>query len=75
MARKHQPPFRATSQSLYQKWNSVYDKTFLKSKDYEDANAEQLGALIRKHMAEFMGDDLPKIMERVREEEWVWQQA
>lgn len=72
MARAHQPLFRLTSQSLYQKWNSVYDKSFLRPKDYEDANIEQLGKQILKHWSEFTGNDLPKILEAVRDEEWIW---
>lgn len=71
MARANQPLFRLTSQSLYQKWNSVYDRSFLRPKDFEDPNIEQLDKQIRKHWAEFTGNDLPKITEVVRGEAWI----
>lgn len=70
MARTHQPPLKAASKSLNQKWNSVYSKSFLKPRDYEDADSEQLEKEIRKHWAEFIGGDLPKIIDVVKEEKW-----
>lgn len=75
MARSHQPLFRLSGQSLYQKWNSIYDKTFLKARDYEDANSEQLEKQIRKQWSEFMSNDLPRIVEVVREEQWIWERT
>lgn len=75
MARAHQPLFRLSSQTLYPKWHSIYDKAFLKAKDYEDANREQLEKQIRKQWTEFMSNDLPRIVEVVRAEQWIWETA
>jgi DNA-directed RNA polymerase subunit F len=71
MARTHQPPLKAASKTLNQKWNSIYSKPFLKPKDYDDADDEQLEKKIQKHWAEFVGGDLPKIIDIVKEEKWV----
>jgi hypothetical protein len=61
-ARTHQPLFR-TSQSLRQKWNTIYDRSFFKPKDYEDADVEQLEKQLRKQWTEIMNNDLPTIIE------------
>jgi hypothetical protein len=71
IARTNQPPLKAASKSLNQKWNSIYSKSFLKAKDYEDADSEHLEKEIRKHWAEFIGSDLPKIMDVIKEEKWI----
>lgn len=70
MARTHQPPLKPASKTLNQQWNSIYRRSFLKPKDYEDADGEQLEKEIRKHWAEFVGGDLPKIMDVLNEEKW-----
>ena len=68
MVQTPQPLFRTASKSLNQKWNVIYGKVFLKPKDYEDASDGYLEKEIRKHWAEFIGSDLPKIMEVVKAE-------
>ncbi|MBV8859533.1 MAG: PD-(D/E)XK nuclease family protein [Acidobacteria bacterium] len=73
MARTHQSLFRKTAKSLNQKWNVIYGRTFLTPKDYEEETFEQLEKQIRKHWAEFMADDLPKIAGVVRDEGWIWE--
>lgn len=72
MAQTHPPLFKTASKTLNQKWNVIYGKSFLKPKDYEEENDEQLEKEIRKHWAEFMTNDLPKIIEVVKEEKWIW---
>jgi hypothetical protein len=72
MALAHQP-FKASSRSLNQKYNSIYTKTFLVAKDYEDANDEQLSRQIQKRWAEFKENDLPKIEAVVGGEGWIRQ--
>lgn len=72
MALAHQP-FKASSRSLNQKHNSIYTKSFLVAKDYEDADDEQLNRQIQKRWAEFKENDLPRIEEVVGAEGWIWQ--
>jgi hypothetical protein len=71
VARTHQPPLKPASRTLNQQWNSVYSRSFLKAKDYEDADDEQLEKDIRKRWVEFTNNDLPKIIEVVKEEKWI----
>jgi hypothetical protein len=70
MARTHQP-LRPASKTLNQQWNSIYSKSFLRAKDYEDTDDEQLEKDIRKRWVEFTNGDLPKIIEAVKEEKWI----
>lgn len=67
LAQTHQPLFRTPSKSLNQKWNVVYGKSFLVPKDYEDANIEELSTEIRKHWSEFTENDLPRIIDLVKQ--------
>lgn len=65
-------PFKTASRALSQKWNNLYGKPFLKPSDYDDADNEQLEKEIQKHWAEFLSNDLPKIMDAIKEETWIW---
>lgn len=73
MARSHQSLFKKTARALNQKWNVIYGRPFLGPKNYEEATFEELERQIRKHWAEFNADDLPKIMDVVNGERWVWE--
>jgi hypothetical protein len=75
MARNNPAAFKTASRTLNQKWNAIYGKTFLGPKDYLDTGDEQLEKMIRKRWAEFVNDDLPKITEAVRGQEWIGQVA
>lgn len=70
-ARTHQPPLKPASKTLNQQWNSIYSRSFLRTKDYEDTDDEQLEKDIRKRWVEFTNGDLPKIIEVVKVETWV----
>ncbi len=70
-AQAHQPPFRVAFKALNQKWNTIYDKAFLTSKDYENATDEQLAEEIRKHWNRFIESDLPAISETLKKERWI----
>lgn len=67
MAQANVPPFRTQSKSLNQKWNSIFRKKLLQGKDYDDANLEELKIKLEKVWNEFIGNDLPKIMNVVHE--------
>jgi len=69
MAKAHSSPFRLGSKSLGQKWNSIYARAFLTSKNYEDATDEQLADEISKHWCGFLAHDLPAILGAVRQQE------
>ena len=71
MAQSHQPPFRLASKSLYKKWNTIYDKSFLTPKNYEDTDDTDLANEIRIHWAKFVKNDLPLIMEVIEAQQWI----
>jgi hypothetical protein len=75
IAKAHPSLFRLPYKTLYPKWNSIYDKTFLTSRDFEDATDEQLGEEIAKHWKRFAENDLPAISAVLRKEDWLWQHA
>lgn len=54
---------RTQSKSLNQKWNSVYSRTYLLPRDYEEASDEHLREKINKTWREFIANDLPTIVE------------
>jgi hypothetical protein len=53
--------FKLASKNLGQKWLAVYQKEFLRKKDFEDATIDDLKILIDKHWAEFINTDLLEI--------------
>jgi hypothetical protein len=73
MALAHPPMFRSPRKALNQKWNTIYGKTFLTSKDYEDATDEQLAEQISTHWKRFVDSELPAISGVLAQEQWVWQ--
>jgi hypothetical protein len=77
MAKAHPSPspFRLASKSLGQKWNTIFDKTFLTPKDFENATDEQLVEEINKHWKRFVDTDLPAIFNDLRQQQWLWQHA
>ncbi len=54
-------PFRLASRNLGAKWLAVYQKEFLRKKDFEDAMIEDLKESIDRHWAEFIKTDLAEI--------------
>lgn len=61
-----QPPFRLSYSKLYNKWNMIYDRSFLTPKSYDDGNDDELIEEIRKQWAKFVENDLPLIADAVR---------
>ena len=74
MAIQKKPLFKP-AKSLYDKWNSIYQRSFLKPEDYEDASDDELEEKIRKHWTAFLENDLPKIRAALKAEDWIWQSA
>ncbi|MBS1793568.1 MAG: PD-(D/E)XK nuclease family protein [Acidobacteria bacterium] len=67
MALNNNPPFRSQSKTLKQKWNSVFRKNLLSSKDSEDSHFEDLQERVEKAWRDFASLDLPKIMSTVEQ--------
>jgi hypothetical protein len=73
MAQRDTSVFRAQSNSLRQKYNSIYRKKILKSKDYEDMEqGNDLEDKIKNSWNEFIEIDLPKITNSVRDNKELW---
>lgn len=68
MAQTHAPLFKTQSKSLNRQFNVIFGKSFLMPKDYEDTNIERISKEIRKHWSEFLSNDLPRILEAVRQQ-------
>ncbi len=73
MARNKPSPFSATSKSLNVKWNTIFVRSFLASKSYEDTGIDELATEIRKHWVKFVENDLPSIETALRAEQWIWE--
>ena len=53
--------FPYTSRALSKKWNCVYQKEFLKKKDFEEKDYDELEMIIKSKWNEFVNQDMPKI--------------
>ncbi|HRH41027.1 MAG TPA: PD-(D/E)XK nuclease family protein [Pyrinomonadaceae bacterium] len=73
MARNDIGIFRTQSKTLRQKYNSIYRKNFLRPKDFEEEQEENLEEKIKKIWNEFIQVDLPKILNAVRNNQALWQ--
>lgn len=67
-----QPPFEPRKKSG-KLWYQIYSRTVLQKASYEGAN-EEITQEITKHWERFVQSDLPKIVEAVRSEAWIWKQ-
>jgi hypothetical protein len=63
------------AKSLKTKWNAIFQRSFLKPEDYEDASDDELEKKIREHWIAFLENDLPKIRAALEAEDWIWQSA
>jgi len=70
MAQTHAPLFKTQSKSLNRQFNVIYGKSFLVPKDYADTNIEQITKEIQKHWSDFLTNDLPRILEVVRQQQF-----
>ena len=53
--------FNKSNRKMPSKWLAVYQKEFLKAKDYEDVDVEDLKGILSKKFDNFMADDCVKI--------------
>ena len=58
--------FKTTQKLLGAKWNQIFVREFLRPKDYENAGMDELEPKIRKKWDDFVGTDLPKIIQDLR---------
>jgi len=58
--------FKLTQRKFGIKWHSVYQKKFLTKRDIEDAAFSDLSEAIDKKWDDFIGGDLPKILENFK---------
>lgn len=63
------------AKTLNTKWNNIFQRSFLKPEDYEDASDDELEKKIREHWIAFLENDLPKIGAALKAEGWIWQSA
>jgi hypothetical protein len=66
MALSDEGIFKPASKTLNPKWNSIFSREFLSSNDYEDIQENQLEQKIKLKWKDFVGKELPPIMEAVR---------
>ncbi len=66
MACSNKGIFKPASETLNPKWNSIFSRKFLTSDDYEDIQENQLEQKINLKWKDFVGKELPLIMEAVR---------
>lgn len=65
------PPLRAASKILHENWNEIYAKTLLKTPDFDESiSVEDRDARIEFEWKRFLDDDLPRILEILRSEDW-----
>jgi len=53
--------FKLAVRTFGKKWHAVYQKEFLRKKDYENSTMDDLKPLIDKKLSEFLNEDLVKI--------------
>ena len=65
------PPFRPTGRKLAAKWNSLWSRAFLQPWAYESEDMPALVTEIDKHWAQFVGHELPALVDAITTEEWL----
>ncbi len=73
MVQSEDSGLRSSSKALNQKHNSIYRKKFLKPKDFEEEHLDNLEDKIKNVWDEFIQNDLPKILNSVRNNQELWQ--
>jgi len=67
---KHPQIFRGGRKKLSLKWTTVYQKRFLTSRDYRDADFDTLATKVRKQWSQFLDQDLPSIRDTISKVAW-----
>ncbi len=73
MGDKHQTLFNDVVDPDTDDYPNLYRRRFLTPEYYEEASESDREEEIRKHWAEFLGDDLPRIDAALKEERWIWE--
>ena len=56
------------------KWNTIYRRSILSEKDYEEDNLEVLESIIRKKWKQLLEQDLPSIDNALKVQSWIWEE-
>ena len=67
---QHRNIFRSAPKELARKWTTIYKRTFLSERAYEEADIEKMMTQIEKEWHKFLNDDLPAIRKVISEIEW-----
>jgi len=62
IASQHSLSFPGRSSKLYQKFTQIYKREYLKSKDYDDSNMDDLKSKINRRWKKFLEEDFKEIM-------------
>jgi hypothetical protein len=62
--------FNLAGGSTNEKYKTVYKKTILTSRDYEEGDWDSLEAKVRRRWHQFLDEDLPRIRQAVQEIPW-----
>jgi hypothetical protein len=65
IASQNPDAFSGMSKKLYDKFTQIYKKDYLKSKDYEDINWEDLKEKLRKKWEAFLKNDFIRLTEKI----------
>jgi hypothetical protein len=63
---QHQPPFKLSSKTLYDKWQTIYVKPFFNREKLEDLSSDQIESEMKKTWARFVEKEMSEIIEAVR---------
>ncbi len=72
MAKRAAHPFKPSFKKTSDKYSTVLNHTFLSTDAYDNTTYEELETKIRELWDHFLADDLPKVLDTVRAEKWIW---
>jgi hypothetical protein len=65
--------FKGAGRTMWKKWNQLYTRPIVSAKAYaEDEEDEAVEASLRAAWPSFANTDLPRIIEKVNAESWLW---
>ncbi len=72
-ARSASPVLRPASRELGRSWSTIWVRTFLNRKDCEEGSLDDAEKKIGEVWGLFVERDLPKLLEALRAERWIWE--
>ncbi|MCK4732098.1 MAG: PD-(D/E)XK nuclease family protein [Methanophagales archaeon] len=66
IAKRNLSLFNKSKRNLTKQWFTLYKKSILKSKEYENKEAEEMKKLIEEKLTKFKTSDLPKIEDEIK---------